>query len=109
MPAVSSWASPLPGSLSACPGKNVTYFYTMPGHSSVDLDTVGTREAIAPQVTGNVCGNKGMQVMFKAGVTVHYVYRGNDGVALVRPAISPADCGVMPDPWFKSEALLAPA
>ncbi len=91
------------------PGKNFTYFYTMPGHSSAALDPAATREAIAPQVTGNVCGNKDMQMMFKAGVTVHYVYRGNDGVEVVRLAISPADCGVMPDPWFKPEALLTPA
>jgi hypothetical protein len=60
-------------------------------------------------VTGNVCGNKDMQMMFEAGVTAHYVYRGNDGVEVVRLAIAPADCGVTPDPWFKPEALLAPA
>ncbi len=93
----------------AGPGKNFTYFYTMPGHASADLDPVATREAIAPQVTGNVCGNKDMQVMFKAGVTAHYVYRGNDGAEVVRLAIAPADCGVSPDPSFKPEDLIGPA
>ena len=91
------------------PGKHFTYFYTLPAHASTAMDLPATRQAIGAQVKGNVCGNQDMQAMFKAGVTAHYVYRGNDGVEVVRLEISPSDCAVSPDSQPDLDALLAPA
>ena len=78
------------------PGKNFSYYYTLPQYASSELDPVAVKDAISPLVRSNVCGNKDMRKMFEIGVTAHYIYRGNDGVEVVRLAITPADCGVSP-------------
>ncbi|WP_448670455.1 hypothetical protein [Pseudoxanthomonas mexicana] len=79
------------------PGKEFTYFYTLPAYASKDLDPAAVQRAIEPLVRSSVCGNQDMKSMFKVGVTARYIYRANDNVEVARLSITPADCGVTPE------------
>ncbi|MGH8562748.1 MAG: hypothetical protein ACREXW_01155 [Gammaproteobacteria bacterium] len=74
------------------PGKNFTYVYTLPAYRSAELDPATTMAAVTPYVKGNTCGLTDMKGFFKNGISVIYLYRGNDGREIGRVTVSPADC-----------------
>jgi hypothetical protein len=76
----------------AGPGRKYTYYMTLTGYSSVETSPASTT-AFATQLKQNVCARKGMGGFFKHGISVVYVYSGNDAREIGRLTITPADCG----------------
>jgi len=75
------------------PDKKLTYYYTLPAYSSVELEPTSTMAVLTPHVKKNVCGITDMKGLFNNGVSVVYVYRGNDAREIGRVTVTPAECG----------------
>ena len=76
-------------------GPNFYYLMTLPSFNSSEIDPQEIH-ALAPQTKAAICSLAEMRPVFEMGVTVHNVYRGNDGKEITRVSISPADCGISP-------------
>lgn len=79
--------------LEAGPGNTLTYDFTLVPFAS-DAATAQKFAAAAPQyVTGRACSNPSVTRLLKMGVTMDYVYKGNDGKEITSFAIHASDCG----------------
>ena len=76
------------------PGRKYTYYITLTSYSSSETNRVQT-SAFAAHLKQNVCGREGMSVIFKQGVSIIYVYSGNDAHEIDRVTVTPADCGYL--------------
>ena len=76
----------------AGPGRKYTYYMTLTGYSSSETNRAAT-VSFAAQLKKNVCSRNGMGGLFKHGISIVYVYSGNDAREIDRVTITPADCG----------------
>jgi hypothetical protein len=76
----------------AGPGRKYTYYMTLTGYSSSETNRAAIA-AFAAQLKQNVCARKGMGGFFKHGISVVYVYSGNDAREIDRVTVTPTDCG----------------
>jgi len=76
----------------AGPGRKYTYFFTFPGYSSTDINHAAI-VAFAANLKENVCGRKGTGGFLKHGVSIIYVYSGNDAREIDRVTVTPKECG----------------
>ena len=79
--------------VSAEPGQHLKYHYTLVGVRNGDVNIVEFSKAIKPQLKSRLCENIEMQKFLKSGVSISYLYRGNDGRAIGGAEFSPSDCG----------------
>jgi hypothetical protein len=79
-------------SVSAEPGKHLTYHYTLVSVSSSDVDQAKFNKLIKPQLKTRLCESVEMKKFLKNGVTISYLYRGNDGHLIGGAEFSPSDC-----------------
>ncbi len=79
--------------VSAEPGQQFIYHYTLLSISKKDISSDEFYKLIKPQLKSRLCGSTEMQKFLKSGVTVSYLYRGSDGHALGGVTFVPSDCG----------------
>lgn len=76
----------------AGPGKKYTYYITLTSYSSTETNRDWVSQ-FAAHLKQNVCSRKGMDGFFKHGISIIYVYSGNDAREIDRVTVTPADCG----------------
>lgn len=76
----------------AGPGKKYTYYTTLTSYSSTEANRDWVSQ-FAAHLKQNVCSRKGMGGFFKHGISIIYVYSGNDAREIDRVTVTPADCG----------------
>jgi hypothetical protein len=79
--------------VSAEPGHQIAYHYTMLNISSKDLKTASFYKAFRPTLQKKVCAAEDLKMFFRNRVTVAYAYEGKDGRPIGKLAFSPKDCG----------------
>lgn len=79
--------------VSAEPGQQFAYHYTLVNVRSKEIDTANFYEMVRPTLQKRVCAAKDLKVFFRNRVTVAYAYRGKDGNDIGKIAFSPTDCG----------------
>jgi hypothetical protein len=75
------------------PGARMTYLYTLPKHSSLEIDAAWMKTNVQPIVRKNMCSKPAVVSALKDGVTYIYSYSGSDGVKIVNIEITQRDCG----------------
>ena len=79
--------------ISAEPGQQIAYHYTMLNVRSKDVNTTNFYKTFRPTLQKRVCGSDDLKVFFRNRITVAYAYRGKDGEDIGKLAFSPKDCG----------------
>lgn len=79
--------------ISAEPGQQIAYHYTMLNVRSKDVNTTNFYKSFRPTLQKRVCASDYLKMFFRNRVTVAYAYRGNDGEDIGKLAFSPKDCG----------------
>lgn len=79
--------------ISAEPGQQIAYHYTMLHVRSKDVNTTNFYKTFRPALQKRVCSSSDMKMFFRNRITVAYAYRGKDGQDIGKLAISPKDCG----------------
>lgn len=79
--------------ISAEPGQQIAYHYTMLNLRSKDVNTANFYKNFRPTLQKRVCGSDELKMFFRNRVTVAYAYRGKDGEDIGKLAFSPKDCG----------------
>ncbi len=78
--------------VSAGPGAQLTYFYTLPNYASIDVNRSWITIDVKPKVTKNVCADQELRKLLIAGATLMYVYKGKDGVYINQFQVTQHDC-----------------
>lgn len=79
--------------VSAEPGQQIAYHYTMLNVRSKDINTTNFYKSFRPTLQKRVCGSDELKMFFRNRITVAYAYRGKDGEDIGKLAFSPKDCG----------------
>lgn len=79
--------------VSAEPGQQIAYHYTMLNLRSKDVNTTNFYKTFRPTLQKRVCGSDDLKLFFRNRITVAYAYRGKDGEDIGKLAFSPKDCG----------------
>lgn len=79
--------------VSAEPGQQFAYHYTMLNVSSKQIDTADFYRTFRPTLQKRVCAAEDLKMFFRNRISVAYAYRGNDGQDIGKLAFSPKDCG----------------
>ena len=79
--------------ISAEPGQQIAYHYTMLNLRSKDVNTTNFYKTFRPALQKRVCGSDDLKMFFRNRITVAYAYRGKDGEDIGKLAFSPKDCG----------------
>jgi hypothetical protein len=75
------------------PGRKFTFWFSIVSKRAVDIDKVQFNQNISPGIRRGVCSDPALRNFFKDGVTLTYLYRGNDGVYITEINVTPRDCG----------------
>jgi hypothetical protein len=76
----------------AGPGARLTYFFSLPNHSSDEIDADRLVAGVRPNTITVVCQNDDMKVALQNGGTLVYVYSGKDELEIARFEVSGPDC-----------------
>lgn len=79
--------------VTAEPGQQLVYHYTLISVSSSDINAAEFQRLARPQLKTRLCSSTEMQNFLKSGVTVSYLYRGNDGRGIGGVKFAPSECG----------------
>jgi len=81
----------------AGPGLHYTYNYIMLNYpSSQDIDNTSKahfRQSVQSFLNTQACTSTDLELLFKNGVTVSYIYRASDGGLMAKVDFTPKDCG----------------
>jgi hypothetical protein len=76
----------------AGPDARLTYFYSFPKYSSLDIDRNWLQANLFPEVKRGVCSNASMRSSLQNGGTYVYTYTGNDGIEIYRFELNKNNC-----------------
>lgn len=79
--------------VSAEPGNQIAYHYTMLKVQSKDINTASFYKTFRPTLQKRVCSADELKLFFRNRITVAYAYQGVDGADIGKLAFSPKDCG----------------
>ena len=74
------------------PGEQISYFYTIPSHSSIDLDRSWIIKDMRPKVITEACADQELKKLLSMGANVVYIYNGKNGVEINRFQVVQSDC-----------------
>jgi hypothetical protein len=80
-------------SVSAVPGRQFIYHYTLVSVSSTDVSADNFDKLVKPQLKSRLCSSAEMQNFLKNGVTISYLYKGKDGQPIGSAKFAPSECG----------------
>lgn len=75
------------------PGVRITYHYTFPKYSSIDVDSEWIISNLRPVVKSKVCASKEMKPSLQYGGVYSFSYSGSDGVRIAKFQVDRNDCG----------------
>ncbi|HXA48606.1 MAG TPA: hypothetical protein VNW52_13305 [Burkholderiaceae bacterium] len=78
--------------VSAEPGAHFSYHYTLLASRSNEIDKVGFATTIRQQLKSKLCDSAQIRSFFNHGVTVGYLYQGNDGLPIAGTDFLPNSC-----------------
>jgi hypothetical protein len=78
--------------VSAEPGAHFSYHYTLLSSNSSEIDKVSFANTIRLQLKSKLCDSAQIRSFFSHGVTVGYMYQGNDGVPIAGTDFPPNSC-----------------
>lgn len=73
--------------------KELNYAYTLVHYSSADIDKQEFLSKQTPSIKNFVCKSPDMQKFQKNGVSISYVYYGNDKGFIAKITVTPSQCG----------------
>ncbi|MBC7414658.1 MAG: hypothetical protein H7327_06960 [Herminiimonas sp.] len=79
--------------VSAEPGQQIAYHYTMLNLRSKEVNTTNFYKVFRPTLQKRVCASEELKLFFRNRITVAYAYRGKDGEDIGKLAFTPKDCG----------------
>lgn len=79
--------------VSAEPGNQIAYHYTMLKVQSKDINTASFYKTFRPTLQKRVCAADDLKLFFRNRITVAYAYQGVDGADIGKLSFSPKDCG----------------
>lgn len=79
--------------VSAEPGQQLAYHFTMLNVRSKDISTASFYKTFRPTLQKRVCASEDLKMFFRNRITVAYAYQGNDGEDIGKLAFTPKDCG----------------
>ena len=88
--------------VSAEPGLHFSYHYTLTASSSTAIDKASFSSTIRAQLKGKLCDSAQIRSFFNHGVTVGYLYQGNDGLPVGGADFAPDSCDGVKEPASKS-------
>ena len=88
--------------VSAEPGLHFSYHYTLTASSSTAIDKASFSSTIRAQLKGKLCDSAQIRSFFNHGVTVGYLYQGNDGLPVGGADFAPNSCDGVKEPASKS-------
>jgi hypothetical protein len=74
------------------PGAQISFFYTLPSYSSLDLDRSWIITDVRPKVAAEACADQELKKLLRMGAAVVYIYHGNNGVEINRFQVIQNDC-----------------
>ena len=90
--------------VSAEPGLHFSYHYTLTASSSTAIDKASFSSTIRAQLKGKLCDSVQIRSFFNHGVTVGYLYQGNDGLPVGGADFAPDSCDGAKEPASNPEA-----
>lgn len=78
--------------VSAEPGAHFSYHYTLVTSNSTDIDKASFASTIRAQLQSKLCDSAQIRSFFNHGVTVGYLYQGNDGLPVGGADFAPNSC-----------------
>ena len=75
----------------AGPGMNYTYLYTLYRTPAAKIDARHWQQDFVPTVRAQMKTSPGLIELFRAGVTVHFRYRGQEGKLIQDIVMTPAE------------------
>lgn len=75
------------------PGLKLTFWFSIVSKSASDINKSQFYQNISPGIKRGVCSDPGLRNFFKDGITLTYLYRGNDGAYITEVNVTPRDCG----------------
>ena len=78
--------------VSAEPGPHFSYHYTLLGRNSIDVDKTTFASVIRTQLKHKLCDSKQIRSFFNHGMSVAYMYRGDDGLPVGGAEFAPNSC-----------------
>lgn len=81
--------------VSAEPGNQIAYHYTMLKVQSKDINTASFYKTFRPTLQKRVCDADELKLFFRNRITVGFAYRGVDGADIGKLTFSPKDCGYL--------------
>ena len=81
--------------VSAEPGNQIAYHYTMLKVRSKDIDTASFYKTFRPTLQKRVCAADELKLFFRNRITVAFAYQGVDGADVGKLTFSPKDCGYL--------------
>jgi hypothetical protein len=78
----------------AGPGARLTYYYSFPNYSSLDIKRDWLLTNLQPEVKKAVCGSQEMKLSLQYGGTYVYTYSGNDSIEIASFELNRNDCGL---------------
>jgi hypothetical protein len=81
--------------VSAEPGPHFSYHYTLLNLTGSEVDKESFVNTIRPQLKGKLCDNAQIRNFFNHGVTVSYIYQGNDGKPIGGAEFAPNSCDAL--------------
>ncbi len=79
--------------ISAEPGQQIAYHYTILNVRSKDVNTTNFYKNFRPALQKRVCASDDLKMFFRNRISVAYAYRGKDGEDIGKLLFSPKDCG----------------
>jgi hypothetical protein len=79
--------------VTAEPGHQLAYHYTMLNIRSKDISTASFYKTFRPTLQKRVCAADDLKMFFRNRVTLAYAYQGKDGEDIGKLAFTPQDCG----------------
>lgn len=87
--------------VSAEPGAHFSYHYTLVTSNSTAIDKASFASTIRTQLISKLCNSAQIRNFFDHGVTVGYMYQGNDGLPVGGADFAPNSCDGYKDPTAK--------
>ena len=87
--------------VSAEPGAHFSYHYTLLASNSVDVNKASFASTIRAQLKSKLCDRAQIRSFFSHGVTVGYMYQGNDGLPIGGADFAPSSCDDAKEPATK--------
>ena len=73
--------------------KRFTYYYTLLNYASSDIDSEIFVKEMRDNLKNSVCSNPNIETFLENGVSIRYMYSGNNSSYIADITVEPSECG----------------